>query len=172
MIRHTWRGSTRRAMTMLEILVVVILLAFAIIPLIGAGQSTTRQTFFAEYQLVAMSRAKMVLDLACAIDFELYDALSKKTGGTQTPIEFEKLLPAGALEGLYAAAGKADAYTIKLSSFRHSARFTRVDEAVGRIDVDVDWSYPGDRAGVGHKIHLSRIVHRKEVGTNQRYALQ
>jgi hypothetical protein len=153
---------------------VVLLLVFALIPLMNLGGSTHRQAFFTEHHLLAMPRARLVLDLACAIDFELYDALAKKSGGVEATVDLDQICGAGTIQGLYeATVPGTQGYTIKLGNFRHAATFVRLDDATGRIDVDVRWSFAGDsRDRPDHVVRLSRLVYRREAGTNQRYALR
>lgn len=159
--------------TLAEMMIVVLLLAFALVPLMNLGSSTHRQTFFAEHQLLASQRARLVLDLASAIDFELYDALAKKAGGAEAQVDLDQLCGAGTVSGLYTATvAGADAYTIKLGNFAHTARFTRLDDATGRLDVEVKWSFAGDNRGQDHLVRLSRIIHRREVSAHQKVPLQ
>jgi hypothetical protein len=162
----------RRGVTMLEIMVVVLLLGFAIVPLMNLGRSTHRQAFFAEHHLLASMRGRMVLDLAAAVDFEIYDALAKKAGGTETAVDLEQMLGPGTIAGLYQATMQGTAaYAVKLPNLAHDVRFARLDASTGRLDVTVGWSMATDKAGAGHSVKLSRIIHRREVGTNQRYRL-
>jgi hypothetical protein len=169
------RDPNRRGVSLAEIMIVVVLVAFALVPLMNLGQSTHRQAFFTEYHLLAMGRARLVLDLAGAIDFQIYDALVTRAGGPQVEIKMEPLLGPGNLAKLYEASSAdfaGQVYQVKLKNVSHDVRFTRLDRDTGRLDVEVKWGYSGDSRGQDHSVRLSRLVTRRELGVRQRYALQ
>lgn len=177
----TRNGSPRTGVSLTEIMIVVLLIAFALIPLMNLGRSTHRQAFFAEHHLLAMGRARLILDLAATVDFEIYDALANKAGTPEAKVDLEALLGPGVLATLYSISGKdlaknkdltGLAYQDKLKNFTHDVRFNRLDKESGRLDVVVNWAYAGDGRGADHSVKLSRLVTRRELGVTHRYAFQ
>ena len=156
---------------MIEIMVVVVLLGLALIPLMNLGGSQHRQSFFTEHQLLAMGRARMVLDVAASFDFELYDALSQKKNDVPVDVDLEKIFDN--FSQLYAETPgpSTQSYAVKLSSIKHKLSFTRIDDASGMLTAKIIWTFAGDRENREHSVELSRLVHRREVVANRRYTL-
>lgn len=166
-------GAMRRGTSMIEIMVVVVLLGLAIVPLMNLGGSTHRQTFFTEHQLMAMGRARMVLDVGASVDFEVYDALAQKRNDQPVKVDLEKLL-GGGLAALYAVtlAPANASYAVKLENLAHELEFVRLDDVSGMLTARVAWTFAADRENRTHRVQLSRLVHRREVVANRRYDLQ
>lgn len=164
--------TTRRGLSMIEIMVVVVLLGLALIPLMNLGGAQHRQSFFTEHQLLAMGRARMVLDVAASFDFELYDAISKKQNDVPVDVDLEKMFEGG-IGQLYAQTpGSATAsYAVKLGTTRHKLEFKRIDDVSGLLTARIVWTFAGERADREHSVELSRLMHRREVVANRRYAL-
>lgn len=165
--------QARRGVSMIEIMVVVVLLGLCMIPLMNLGGSQHRQSFFTEHQLLAMGRARMVLDVAASFDYELFDALSKKQNDVPVDVELEKVFDGG-LAQLYAETpGPSTAsYAVKLDTIKHKLEFRRFDDASGMLTAKIIWTFATDRNKAEHSVELSRLIHRREVTASRRYALQ
>lgn len=163
----------RSGVSMIEIMVVVVLLGLALIPLMNLGGQQNKQQFFTEHQLLAMGRARLVLDVAASFDFEVFDALCRKQNDVATEVDLEKIFPNGALAQLYAETpGSATAsYAVKLGTIQQKLEFKRIDDVSGLLTARIAWSFGADKKDQGHSVELSRLVHRKEVVANRRYAV-
>lgn len=168
-LRREPRLALRRAVSLVEVLVVALLLGVTLVTVLGLGTATHRQTSFTEYHLLAAGRARMIMELAASLDFEVFAALPGAGGGAAVPVKLESLYVPGAVDALYAATAgpSSQVYEVKLPAFRHAVDYTRIGARSGLLHVAVTWNFPGDRGTVDHRFELTRLIQRREVGVTR-----
>lgn len=154
----------RRGFSLLEVLVLVVVVGLAFLPVFSLGSATHRRAFFDEHQQLAQARAKLMLDLAAALDFTLLSALAGGQVSREVVIDMEALLGAAPMRRLVEpfVATRAAGYQLKLANLRHRVTFVLHSAWIGRIGAEVTWVYPGDTRGQVHSVRLARIVARRE----------
>ena len=164
----------RTGMSLIEIMIFVVILALAYVPMMGMGSATHKRAYFDEHQQLAQARAKALLDLAAALDFDLLAAIAGGKVGPATPLDLEAIYGAAPLDSVFSpfAGTSAQDYSSRLKNLKHSASFTLRAPGLGEVAVEVTWVYSGDTKNQVHSVRLARTVARREEAFSQRVPLQ
>jgi hypothetical protein len=130
----------RSGISLLELLVATLIVALAMVPLIGLFSSGAREVAFDEYYVTAQG-----------------------IGLTLVERTIEELNVGGfvPLQRSHAAAGKAG---FSVDNFRWDLDARPVDGAgwMWQITVNLDWRLPTDPSGVKHSLSLDRLLSRPD----------
>jgi hypothetical protein len=164
----------RYGISLIEVMIFVVILALAYVPMMGLGSATHRRAYFDEHQQLAQARAKTLLDLAAALDFDLLWAMAGGKVGQATPIDLETIFGAAALDSVFApfAGTSSEAYSSRLKNLKHRATFTLKSPGLGDVAVDVSWEYAGDTKQQVHTVRLARTISRREEAFSQHVPLR
>lgn len=160
-------------MTLVEVLLASVVLVVAALPLLTSAGSMHRQSYFTEHHAMAVVRARTILDLIRAVDFDLLAQAARQQSGVSgtgtVDLNVENLLEEGGFALLFDPGAPpedsgAQLYLRKLKNFEHKATYVQKTPDLGEIQVLVTWKDPSDRTErERHKVRLIRLVHRPEV---------
>jgi hypothetical protein len=148
----------RRGISLLEVLIATLVLAVALLALMGSGSTTHRHTHLLEEEVLAAVRARSLLDLVSRLEFERLDRLARRQAAADVVLDLDRLAAPGAVAASIAANEPAvsEPRARKVSGFDHRITYTRLDEDRGLVRVRVTW----DRWG--HHRTWCRLVVRPE----------
>lgn len=154
----------RNGIHLVEILLALLVVAGVLVPMISGGQQLHERSHFTERRMLALLRARTLLDLVSSIDF---DALESVTGhgaaGTAEVLDLQKLFDPGELEQLTAAPPQNQEYRGKTRDFVEKVTWTPVSPGLAWIETRVTWSLPGDDPATPHGVTLGRLLHEPQV---------
>lgn len=154
----------RRGLGLLEVLIALLVIVLAALPLMRSGTTIHHRTYTNEFHVLAAVRARTILSLATAVEFE---ALHRALGGVPTaalkPLDLTAFLEPAPLELLLKAPRRSSPLyeeKSRLVAHRLSGRVLDAD----RIDlrVEVTWTIPAEKRAAPHVLRLGTLVHRPE----------
>lgn len=158
------RGARTRAFGLIEVLVALLLIALAALPLIQSGTAIHHQTYLTEFHLLATVRARSVLSLMRALDFEVvHRALDGSASGGPRPLDLTAFLKADDLTFAFAGPGLTNPlYRRKTELVRHAVEgeILGVDHML--IRVIVTWTIPAESRPTPREYRLATLLHRPE----------
>lgn len=152
------RAGSGLAAAMIAALIIALLLG----ALLTSGASIHRHSHVSESHLLAMVRARGLLDMVRALDF---DVLHAEAGSGELALDLDALLEPGAAARLFFTAGAAalPAYVRKAGAFSERLTWTNISADLARVDVRVTWTEAGKGARV-REVRLTVLVDRPEAG--------
>jgi hypothetical protein len=156
--------SARRGVGILEVLIALFVIVVAALPLIRSGSSIHTRTYFAEYQVMAALRARTVLSVASAVDFDrLHRALGGAPGGALAPLDLDGFVDSAKLALLFAAPAQVNPlYLEKVKRVTHKLSGRAIDRDRIELRVVVEWSIPAETRAAPHEVVLATLLYRPE----------
>lgn len=154
---------TSRGVSLVEVLLASCLLIVVIAPILTSGSAIHRRTSHTEYRAIAAIRARTIIELLAATDFEVLRQLYGSGG--EREINLNEVFELGAIERLNRPSDPSPRVQSMLERFRDKDKVTyqALGPHLARLDVRVHWEDPGGRAGSPPlELHLSRLVYRPE----------
>jgi hypothetical protein len=144
-----------------EVLLAVCLLVVVLVPILTSGSAIHRRSSHTEYRAIAAIRARTLLDLLAATDFEL---LRQLCGSAEAKdIDLDELFDLGTIPLLNTPSTLTPRVKNMLDRFKDQARYQGLGNTLARIDVWVRWEDPAARPGSPPlEFHLSRLIMRPE----------
>lgn len=150
----------RSAFGIVEVLIALLVIVIAALPLIRSGSSIHTRTYFAEYQVMAALRARTVLSVASALDF---DRVHRTLGPSFAPVNLDRFVDPAKLALLTAAPAQLNPlYRDKQKRVTHVLTGRALDRDRIELRVAVQWSIPSESRAVPHEVALAMILHRPE----------
>src|SRR5205085_1657420 len=101
--------ARRPGFGLLEILVALLLVAVLALPVVQSGTAIHHQTYLTEFDVLAAVRARTLMSVVSALDFELvHRQLAGGTAGAEVELDLAGMLEPGALEYLLAAPARTN----------------------------------------------------------------
>lgn len=158
-------------MTLLEVMLAVLVVGVTLIPLMTSGQTIHRQGHMTEHHALADSQARTLLDLSCALEFPLLEAVARRAPapGGPAPLELDELLTPEGLDLLFSPALGTPTdlvqvhalYKSKLDNFKHWVTVKLVEDDLIEVQVLIKWKDAVDqKAGREHDLKQGRLVRR------------
>lgn len=153
------RAGSSLAAVMIGALVIALVLG----ALLGSGASIHRHGHLNEAHLLALVRARALLDLVRALDFDIVH--QRASAGGPVVVYLDTLIEPGAASRLFVTEGAAalPSYMRKIAAYDHRLTWTRLSADLARVDVCVSWTEAGPAAKV-RQVRLSVLVGRPEAG--------
>lgn len=132
-------------MSLVEILIGLVILSFALIPVVTMTRSTARTSSFTEMHAFWQTRIARMEAALTQWDYPFL--LSRRRPDGTLPIQFaEPAIPAE--------------YARLLKHWEEEARFEEIEPGIGRLTVTIAWSFPLDRdaAARQHRMRASRLI--------------
>ena len=146
------RSKLRAGFTIIEILIALAILVICFIPVSTLLRTSSTQTAFNDYYVVAHIRATRILDIFSSYSFDELTAMnSEATHG--------HLVQVGANEPAL-----PPEYEIKLAegSYAEKFYFTPIEAGLGKLEVVIRWRFRG--AGEEFKSYkLEKLVHKRDL---------
>lgn len=161
---HAPLTMARRGFGLLEVLIALLVIVLAALPLMRSGSTIHHRTYANEFHVLAAVRARTVLSLASAVDFEaLHRALGGVPTGPLKPLDLAAFLEPAPLELLFKAPRRSSPLYEEKSKLLAHALEGRVLDA-DRIDlrVRVTWTIPAEKRAAPHSLRLGTLLHRPE----------
>lgn len=152
-----------RGISLVEVLLASCLLIVVIAPILTSGSAIHRRTSHTEFRAIAAIRARTLIELLAATDFEVLRQLHGS--GEAREVNLNEVFELSAIERLSRPTTVTPRVQNMLERFRDRERVTyqALGPHLGRIDVWIRWEDPGGKAGAPPlELHLSRLVHRPE----------
>jgi hypothetical protein len=140
----------------MEVVVSVVILAFAVVPLLQMFQSGRQSAALTEYHVLAQLRARRILESFASFPYAALKALPEAEGGGVAP----PLPPED---------GFPPEYRKRVSTYEEMTFFEELSPGLGLLTVKIAWT-PADRKK--HEYLLQKIVSDEGLSLADRYPLR
>jgi hypothetical protein len=162
-------SARRRAVTLLEVLIALVVLMLASITIIGSGGSIHTRSYLNEFHALAAIRARTLLSFATALDFDTLRKTVGTAGGTSVTLPLEQFFEPDELDTVFRAPSVRNAlYMEKLKDFKHEVRGRMASADLLELEVIVRWVLPAEKREAPHEYRLFGAIHRPAAGFSLR----
>lgn len=159
------RWRPRRALALLEVLMVALLIGSVFLALMTAGGSIHRRGHVSEGRAVATLRARALLDLVRVVDFS-WLASKAAPGSVGRLVPLDDLVESPARVILFSplnAGPGTTRYLARLQGFSDEILLSHPEPDLVRVDVKILWRDPVPGATPPeHRVELSTVLSRPE----------
>jgi hypothetical protein len=161
---HSAFSMRRHGLGLVEVLLALLVIVVAALPLIRSGTTIHHRTYTNEFHVLAAVRARTILSVASAVDFEtLHRALGGASSAALRPLDLATLLEPAPLDLLLKAPRRqSPLYEEKSKLVKHALAGRIHDGDRIELRVEVTWTIPAEKRTSPHRLRLGTVMHRPE----------